>query len=269
MSRPRIIRDKHGHVQVERFSLFRRIEHWIAAISFIMLLLTGFPQKFADGAVSHWIIGLFGGLEITRYVHRAAGVVFVVQTVIHLALIAWGAIAGKMRMVLMPGAQDFRDLLNNLAYFVGRRKKPKMPVFDYRQKFEYMGMVLGGLLMVFSGLVLMYPVEVGQYVPGQIVLALRAAHSFEAVLAFSILLIWHAYGSSLSPDVWPIDTSMFTGYMSAHHLQDHHALEYERLFGDAPLEVVEAQPGDTAQAPETVDSSEAPKLAEVDDPPPA
>ncbi|MCB9525842.1 MAG: cytochrome b/b6 domain-containing protein [Myxococcales bacterium] len=244
--RPRIIRSKDGHVLVERFSLFRRFEHTVVASSFIVLLLTGFPQKFADGAFSHWLIGALGGLENTRLIHRIAGVTFVFQSALHALLILWGAVTGRMRMVLMPGPQDVRDLLANMSHFVGRRRHPpKMPVFDYRQKFEYMGMVLGGLLMVVSGLVLMYPVQVGQWVPGEIVLALRAAHSFEAVLAFVVLLIWHVYGSILSPDVFPLDTSIFTGYMSAEHLREHHALEYERLFGDAPLEAVEAEPQPT------------------------
>ncbi|MCA9560738.1 MAG: cytochrome b/b6 domain-containing protein [Myxococcales bacterium] len=250
MSRPRIVRTRDGHVAVERFRLGRRLEHLLMIASFTTLLLTGFPQKFADGSISHWIVSLFGGLENMRLVHRVAGVVFALHAVVHLAIIALGGLTGRMRMTMMPTIQDARDLWQNLRFYLGRRAEPpKLPVFDYRQKFEYLGMVLGGLLMIASGLVLMFPVQVGQFVSGEVVLALRAAHSFEAVLAFVVLLIWHVYGAVLSPDVFPLDKSMFTGFMSAHHLRAHHRLEYERLFGDAPLEVVEAPPSPAQLTP--------------------
>lgn len=257
MSRPRIVRTRDGHVAVERFRLGRRLEHLLMIASFTTLLLTGFPQKFADGSVSHWIVAAFGGLESMRLVHRVAGVVFSVHAFVHLLIIAIGGLTGRMRMTMMPTIQDVRDLWQTLGFYLGRRRAPpKLPKFDYRQKFEYLGMMLGGLLMVASGLVLMYPVQVSQWVSGEVVLALRAAHSFEAVLAFVVLLIWHLYSAVLSPDVFPLDKTMFTGFMSARHLREHHRLEYERLFGDAPLEVVEAPPGPARLTPPGAASDE-------------
>ena len=50
------------------------------------------------------------------------------------------------------------------------------------------------------------------------------------MLAFLVLVIWHIYGAVLSPEVFPIDRSIITGYVSAEELEEHHAQEYDRLF---------------------------------------
>ena len=84
--------------------------------------------------------------------------------------------------------------------------------------------------MVASGVVLMYPMLLAQFLPASLIPAAQVAHSNEAMLAFLVLVIWHIYGAVLSPEVFPIDRSIITGYVSAEELEEHHALEYDRLF---------------------------------------
>ena len=52
-----------------------------------------------------------------------------------------------------------------------------------------------------------------------------------AVQIFLIVLIWHITGAHLSPEAFPIDTSIFTGKIRKEKLKHEHALEYEDLFG--------------------------------------
>ncbi|OFZ54624.1 MAG: hypothetical protein A2428_01745 [Bdellovibrionales bacterium RIFOXYC1_FULL_54_43] len=231
MSQPKIIRRPDGTILIERFSPFRRVEHLLVIAGFTLLVLTGFPQKFYEASWAASVLQFFGGLDRARTLHRVVGIIFSVQAVIHIAIIAVGILSSKMRLTLLPTSQDFRDVFATLSYYFGYTKEhPRYPKFDYRQKFEYLGMVLGGLVMVFSGLALLYPGFITSFLPGQIIPAARLAHSNEALLAFCVLVVWHVYGSHLSPEVFPMDKSMFTGYLTLDYLKEHHNLEYRRLF---------------------------------------
>lgn len=233
MTREKIKVAPNGELLVQRFSPLRRVEHWLVASGFILLVVTGFPQKFDTSTLGHWLITVFGGLDNTRLVHRVVGLVFSAQAVGHILAIVVGSLTQKMRMTMMPTMQDVRDAWAMLRYYLGyEAEKPKLPKFDYRQKFEYMGMVMGGLIMIVSGLALLYPGWVVRALPGELILVAQVMHSSEAMLAFLVLVVWHVYGASLNPEVFPIDRSMFTGYMPAHELKHHHALEYEYVFGD-------------------------------------
>lgn len=227
-----IKRTPDGEVLVERFSPIRRVEHMIGLITISTLFLTGLPQKF-DGPVAAGILSLFGGLDTARLIHRTAGIIMVGHAFVHITAIVAGTLAGRMRLTLLPTLQDLRDARDNLLYYFGFRKHgAELPKFDYRQKFEYLGMVLGGLVMVFSGLVLLFPQITASFLPGVAIPVARVMHTNEAVLAFLVLIVWHVYGSHLSPDVWPMDKSIFTGYQTIDELKHHHALEYRRLFPD-------------------------------------
>lgn len=230
MNAPKIVKKRDGTVLIERFSPIRRVEHLLVIVAFVVLVVTGFPQKF-QGTWSAWLLGAMGGLDSARFVHRAAGVLFSIEAVVHLAAIVVGTVAGRMRLTLMPTPQDLRDAWGNLRYFLGfQPEQPQFPKFDYRQKFEYMGIILGGLVMVGSGLVLMFPALVATWLPGTVIPAARLAHSSEAMLAFLVLVVWHVYGSNLAPEVFPLDPSIFTGYLTEEELRERHALEYKRLF---------------------------------------
>jgi len=64
-----------AHMRVRRYSGSARINHWIVAISFVLLLLSGLslfhPSLF-------WLAGLFGGGTTVRWLHPWIGVVLVV-----------------------------------------------------------------------------------------------------------------------------------------------------------------------------------------------
>ena len=90
---------------------------------------------------------------------------------------------------------------------------------------------IGGTLMTVTGLLLMFPEEVSRLLPGVILTGARVMHGLEATFAVLVILLWHTWGVILRPEVFPVDTSMFTGKISLHRLKEEHALEYERIFG--------------------------------------
>lgn len=231
MSTPKIIEAADGTILVERFSPVRRAEHILVIVTFVALVVTGFPQKFHGTGWGRWMLENLGGLGATRTIHRAAGIVFAFHAVVHVLAALAGVLTRRLRLTLLPTPQDFRDLVQNLAYYFGYREHPpEFPKFDYRQKFEYMGILLGGLVMILSGLILLYPATVALWVTGEVIPAARVAHSNEAMLALLVLVVWHVYGSHLSPEIFPMDKTIFTGFITAEDLKHRHALEYKRLF---------------------------------------
>ncbi len=222
-----------GTFEVERFTPFRRVEHLVVILTFVVLVLTGFPQKFFDYSWSAWLLKMFGGLDNARFIHRVSGLIFSFHLLAHIASIAIGTLSHKLSLSLLPTTRDFKDVFGTLRYYLEKNSTPPAyPKFDYRQKFEYIGIVLGGLVMVLTGLILLYPGIIAAILPGQFIAAAKVAHTSEAMLAFLVLAIWHVYGSHFSPEVFPMDTSIFTGYISKEELKHRHALEFARLFPD-------------------------------------
>ncbi len=70
-------KDPHGIIRVRRYSGSARINHWIVAISFILLLISGLslfhPSLFFIGAT------LFGSGQMDRWIHPWIGVVLVIS----------------------------------------------------------------------------------------------------------------------------------------------------------------------------------------------
>ena len=232
MSPPRLIRDRRGRLLVERFSPLRRAEHWLVILTFATLAATGLAQG-SDGHWAIWLTRLFGGIDGMRRCHRIAGVVFALHVVLHVGAAAIGIASGKLRATLLPGGRDLGDAWQNLGYHLGfRPQPPELPKFDYRQKFEYVALLLGATVMISSGFVLLFPEATAALLTGQLIPAARVAHANEALLAVLVLLIWHLYWVLLSPGVFPLDRSIFTGLMPVDELREQHALEYRRLFPD-------------------------------------
>lgn len=103
--------------------------------------------------------------------------------------------------------------------------------YDYRQKFEYWGVVLGALIMIITGLILWFPTYFTYVLPGELVPAAKEAHGGEALLAFLVIVVWHLYSVHLSPVQFPGDSSIFTGRVSTEKMLHEHPLEYARSAG--------------------------------------
>ena len=137
---------------VVRFSLWARFQHAMIILLFGLLLLTGMPQKWPTLEASRWIVDHVGGVFAARWVHRAAGVAFTGLLVAHLTVAIVGLLSRRMKPSMLLSGRDFRDAIDNLRYYAGYTDiAPKFGRFDYRQKFEYWGLVFGSVIMVVTG----------------------------------------------------------------------------------------------------------------------
>jgi formate dehydrogenase subunit gamma len=231
---------------IQRFSVRQRIEHFSVMILFLALGLTGFAQKFVDSPWAIWTINTIGGIDRVRWLHRAAGVMFTVFAMVHISIALFMVLTRRSRPSMIASRKDFQDAITQLRYYLRISDKPaRFDRFDYRQKFEYWGMVLGGMLMIATGFMLLYPVIVTRLLPGEFIPVARVAHSNEGLLAFLIVIIWHIFNAHLSPEVFPFDPSIFTGKVSREYMEKEHPLEYARIM----REDEEKREAETDEAP--------------------
>ena len=131
---------------------------------------------------------------------------------------------------MIPTFRDFSDAVGMFKYYLGlSEEQPKFDRYDYRQKFEYWGLVIGGIIMIVTGFILYLPVFFTKLLPGVIIPIAKFVHGYEALLAFLVIIIWHMYGAHFNPDVFPFDSSIFTGKISRERMEKEHHLEYVRL----------------------------------------
>jgi cytochrome b subunit of formate dehydrogenase len=219
---------------VVRFGRRNRIEHMVVMVLFLVLALTGFPQKFHDGGVAKAIVSALGGIDRVRYFHRLAGILFAGLTVSHLVSVLAAVITGRSSLAMVPTAKDFRDAITTLRYYLGVSDvRAQFDRFDYKEKFEYWGLVFGGLVMITTGFVLLFPIAATRFLPGEIIPAAKVAHGNEGLMAFLVVIIWHVYNVHLAPEVFPFNKAIFTGKISRERMRHEHPLEYARMFPEA------------------------------------
>ena len=213
-----------------RFTPAQRLQHAGAMVLFIVLCVTGLPQKYYESGWAVPLLNVMGGIDGARWLHRAAGLVFSGMLVLHIGILLLGLARGTMPLSMAPHRKDITDALTTLRYYSGLGdKQARFDRFDYKQKFEYWGMLLGSLVVVVTGLVLLYPIEITRWLPGSLIPVAVVAHSSEGLLAFLTIITWHIFNACLTPEVFPVDTTIFSGRISEERLRHEHPLEYERV----------------------------------------
>jgi len=214
-----------------RFSSSQRAEHVLLMISFTMLCVTGLPQRFFDAAWAQWLISVMGGLDTVRFIHHLFGIMLVFEGVYHVLVALYELLFARSKPTAMfPRLQDVKDAFQQVAHLAGMKvEKPRFQRFDFRHKLEYWSVAWGTLLMGATGLILLFPIVATRFLPGVAVTASRVAHSYESLLAFLGIVLWHFYNTHFAAESFPTDTSIFTGKISAAKMQEEHPLEYQQL----------------------------------------
>lgn len=215
---------------VERFDLKARFEHLAQMIVFTTLVVTGLPQRWPE---EHWAQGMtwfFGGIESMRWIHRGTGIVFTMLVFFHFSVALADLMRRTVDFAIVPTRKDFTDAIAALKNQLGLSDEhPKYDRFEYKQKFEYWGVAFGGMIMISTGFILLFPTWATWFLPGQFVPMAKVAHGSEALMAFLVILFWHIYNAHLSPEVFPFDKGMFHGKISRERMEHEHPLELARL----------------------------------------
>jgi formate dehydrogenase subunit gamma len=218
---------------VRRFTRRHIANHWIMIICFIGLVLTGLPQKFADQRWAKGIVLIIGGVSRVRILHHILGTIMALQLVWHFIEGLWLHFVRRLPMAMVPRLDDVKNFRDQIRFnlFV-TSSAPRMDRYTFAEKIEYLALVWGTVLMVLTGLVLLYPVRWTALVPGDVILAAKAAHGGEAILAFLSILTWHVYFVHVRH--W--NKSIFNGVLDEEAYAEEHPLELARLRrGERPL----------------------------------
>jgi cytochrome b subunit of formate dehydrogenase len=216
-----------------RLDLNHRLQHIALFVSFIALALTGLPLRFAHHPWLNALYELMGGISGARAIHRGAAVVMIVAWVWHSLdlLLRWKRAGFRLSSwTMVPTLKDVRDFLDLSRYYLGMAKEPpKFDRFEFRQKFDYFAVYWGMPIMVFSGLVLWFPIVFGNLLPEIGVSAAYIAHSDEAILAFLAIAVWHFYNVHFNPGDFPMSYAWLTGKKTRSQMEHEHPLELERI----------------------------------------
>jgi len=229
-----------------RMNPYQRIQHWMLAVTFILLAATGMPIKFADAPWSAWLIAVFRGLPIARLVHRVCGVLMIAVFAYHLVYLllafirrfraaraagdrepVWRMLLNSPMMIGPKDVLQFFQLFGFLLFI--RRQRPHFGHFNFMQKFEYWAVFWGIPIMGLSGLVLWGAAHISEYTSGRVLNFAFIIHSDEAYLAFTYIAVVHIFSIILTPAVFPVSPGTLTGQVPPEELVEGHLGEVETL----------------------------------------
>lgn len=224
-------RKRAGLKYYMRLTVNERIQHGVLAASFIVLVITGFALKFPDA----WWVGIFfhePGSPMRGLLHRIAGVVTVVAGIYHVLYVLFTRRGRDQLKHLVPRPQDAKDMVGLMKYDLGLAKEaPRFGRYSYIEKIEYFGAIWGTVVMTVTGFVLWYDEFFALLLPAWGINVGRMIHYYEAILASMTILVWHFYSVMFDPDVYPMNWSKITGYISEDQMKHHHGLEWEEIEG--------------------------------------
>ncbi|CAD6530082.1 formate dehydrogenase subunit gamma [Paraburkholderia metrosideri] len=176
------LKDVKGHSLIQRYTPNERTNHWITAITFVLLALSGLAMFHP--AMS-WLYAIFGGGQWTRILHPFVGCVMFLSFLI-LALRFWHH--NYLDRNDIQWMKQIGDVLNNRE-----EKLPAIGKYNAGQKLLFFTMVLCLLALLASGIVIWrryfsfyFPIEV-----------IRFAALVHAAAAFVLIvgIVVHIYAA--------------------------------------------------------------------------
>lgn len=217
-------------VHVRRFTKNQLWQHWLLITSFTLLLLTGFPVRFADWATSEWVVTALGGMTLRGNLHRLMAIVLIAVCVWH---VLWTVLTRQGRadfVKMLPVPKDIPRAIGMVKYYIGLA--PKMPAFgrfNLIEKFEYLAMGWGSAVMILTGFPLWFPEWALTWMPKWGLDICHVVHGYEAVLAFLAITIWHFYHVHFKPGMFPMSRVWLTGEVELAEMRHEHRDEYDLL----------------------------------------
>ena len=226
-----LVHEIYGHSLYLRMTLNERIQHITLAVSFLLLVLTGFMLSYPNAWwVSHIRDLSSDVFEYRSLLHRISAVVMVSISLYHIFYISATVRGRQLVKDLFPKLQDFRDAIGVAMFNLGISKvKPKLDRFSYVEKAEYWALVWGTIVMTATGVIMWFDntfmgilTKLGWDIA-------RTVHYYEAWLAFLAIVVWHFYFVIFNPDVYPMNIAWWKGTISEEEMAEEHPLEYEKL----------------------------------------
>jgi len=234
---------------VRRFDATDRALHLALFVAFLGLAATGIPLRFSQAAWARPLARLFGGYGVTGTLHRVFALVLMGVFLVHVARIATRLLRGERGLLwgptsLVPQPRDVRDLYHHVRWFLWQGPKPAFDRYTYWEKFDYMAVFWGMIIIGGSGLMLWFPEFAARMLPGWALNVALLVHGEEALLAVGFIVAIHFFNSHMRPHKFPMDMVMFTGVVAEAEYARERPLDYARLASTGALESRVSPPPD-------------------------
>lgn len=228
---------------IRRFNAYHRVLHIVMAVSFLGLVISGMPLKYARAPWAAWLMKLLGGYHAAGLVHRCCAVITFGYFAAHVSYAVYDiAVTRKFKFnifgpeSMVPSIKDILDIYNRIKWFLGKGPEPELDRWTYWEKFDYWAVFWGVGMIGVSGLFLWFPEFFGRFLPGWAFNVATIIHSDEALLAAGFIFTIHFFNTHLRPEKFPMDPVIFTGSIDEEEFRRERPLEYKRLQENGTLE---------------------------------
>jgi cytochrome b subunit of formate dehydrogenase len=224
---------------------FRQVDirmHILIIVTFLTLAATGLPLKFDNAPWAITLVNLLGGPEMAQLLHRLAAIGTFGYFFWHLSILAYRFFVKREKGLfwgpnsMTPQLKDGKDLIGNIKYFLYLGPRPAGDRWTYWEKFDYLAVFWGMVIIGLSGLMLWFPGFFTSFLPGWVLNAAYVVHSDEALLATGFIFLFHFFHTHLRPESFPLDPVVFTGSVPLERFKDERPLEYQRMVDNGTLE---------------------------------
>jgi len=202
--------------EVQRYNFAERAYHWINAIAYTYLMLTGLA---IFTPLAYWLAYVLGGPATIRYWHPWIGLIY-------LATIFWMHRLWKRDMQKIP--EDEQWSKNIRAYAENRDElMPPQGRFNAGQKQFWWVMLYCTFILLITGIIMWIPEKMPRELHWVLPITVFI-HSATALITIAAFII-HVYMS-----VWVTPGSMkamVEGHVSTTWARTHHRLWYEKITG--------------------------------------
>lgn len=207
------------HGRVLRYTLHERVTHWVSALSYIYLLLTGLafwsPWLF-------WLAGILGGGQVSRMLHPWVGLLYM-AAIIYMAVL-WAR--------QMHATENDKAWWRSLRFYITNQddKMPPAGRYNAGQKLLFWGFFYCSLLLLISGVILWFT----ELVPWNLHLLRYAAvllHPASALLTIGLFML-HIYMSVFAER--GAFSAIIHGDVSEKFAKRYHPAWYEEVVRSSP-----------------------------------
>lgn len=208
---------KNSKNRIKRFTPLQRLFHLLLMVSFLTQGASGLARMYFETPFGKWLSGFFGGYEGALHVHINVGIFMIIGFVIHAVYILFkvdwrnfpGSIFGPDS--LMFRFKDLKDFFAHIAWFFGGKKSPDFDRWGYWEKFDYLAVFWGMVILGITGLLMAYSLAASRWMPGWGLNVAFWIHRIEAILAMAHIFIIHFFVAHLRRHNFPMDRTMFEG----------------------------------------------------------
>ncbi len=202
--------------RILRYTMAERVMHWLAAVTYAYVLLTGLAFYSPH---LYWIATVLGGGATSRFWHPWVALILA-------ASMAWMLRAWRGDMRITPQDRAWRGSMDS---YIRNEDELLPPIdrFNIGQKYFFWVMLFGVALLLLSGAVLWFPERIPRglaWLRGAAILL----HVSAALVTIGAFIIHVYMGTAVVRGGF---TSIIRGEVSPEWARTHHRLWFERVAG--------------------------------------